>query len=60
MALGSDIRVQIVAKGVLRTTVQNSRSVEALETSASDTPCPQVESNHHLSFRRALLYPLEL
>lgn len=22
--------------------------------------CPQVESNHHLSFRRALLYPLEL
>src|SRR6478672_13677655 len=21
---------------------------------------PQVESNHHLSFRRALLYPLEL
>ena len=27
---------------------------------ARQTPCPQVESNHHLSFRRALLYPLEL
>jgi hypothetical protein len=28
--------------------------------SSALNPCPQVESNHHLSFRRALLYPLEL